>query len=108
MLVAAAWLHDTVEDNANITVDLLNKLFGREVAEIVDALTRRPGEIYLVRYIPRVAANEKARLIKLSDLAFNIDQCLANPTAQNEGRLVRYKKALAFLEKPVDNLRLLA
>ncbi len=41
--VAAAWLHDVVEDTA-ITLDQLRALgFPETVIDAVDALTRRPG-----------------------------------------------------------------
>ncbi len=39
--VAAAWLHDTVEDTGT-TIQTIHELFGAEVAEIVDGLTDKP------------------------------------------------------------------
>ena len=39
-LVAAAWLHDTVEDT-DITLDDIKASFGEEIASIVDGLTNR-------------------------------------------------------------------
>lgn len=64
--VAAAWLHDVVEDTA-ITLNRLRQLgFCDTVVEAVDALTRRPGEGD--EYYRRVAANDVARVVKLADL----------------------------------------
>ena len=40
--VAAAWLHDTVEDT-DTTVDEIGALFGEKVAGIVDEVTDDPG-----------------------------------------------------------------
>lgn len=64
--IAAAWLHDVVEDTP-VTLDRLRELgFSTAVVDAVDALTRRPGEGD--RYYQRVAANALARAIKLADL----------------------------------------
>ena len=37
-MIAAAWLHDTVEDT-DVTPDLITKMFGNDVASIVEGLT---------------------------------------------------------------------
>lgn len=37
-MIAAAWLHDTVEDT-DVTPDLITKMFGDEIATIVEGLT---------------------------------------------------------------------
>lgn len=61
--VAAAWLHDVVEDTATTIEDLAP--FGPGVTARVDALTRRPDEP-VVRYLTRVA-DAGAGLVKLAD-----------------------------------------
>ena len=38
-MLAAAWLHDTVEYCEDVTVDIILALFGSEVAELVEMLT---------------------------------------------------------------------
>ncbi len=38
--VAAGLLHDTVEDNDAITLDIIEKEFGREIMELVDGVTK--------------------------------------------------------------------
>lgn len=64
--LAAAWLHDVVEDTP-VTLDRLREVgFSESVVEAVDALTRRPGEGD--EYYRRVAANDVARLVKQADL----------------------------------------
>lgn len=40
--IAAAWLHDTVEDT-NVVIETIKKEFGNEVAHIVEGLTDIPG-----------------------------------------------------------------
>ncbi len=65
-----AYLHDVVEDS-DVTSWGIRAGFGDEVADAVDALTRRPGEVYLT-YIRRVAENPLARRVKLADNAVNL------------------------------------
>lgn len=70
--VAAAWLHDVIEDTYT-TVDILRATFPREVTDIVELLTRREKETYR-DYIMRIVQSEdkKAMRIKLADLAHNM------------------------------------
>lgn len=49
--VAAAWLHDVVEDTP-VSLDALAEVFPARVVEAVDGLTRREGELYF-DYIER-------------------------------------------------------
>src|SRR4051812_10261003 len=62
----AAILHDVVEDSS-VTILGLRKKFGREIAEAVDALTRRQGETYN-DYITRLSKNPIAVKVKKADL----------------------------------------
>ena len=50
----AAVLHDPVEDT-NLTLDYIEQTFGEEVAALVDAVTKRPGESY-PDFISRIIA----------------------------------------------------
>lgn len=68
---AVAVLHDCVEDTT-VTLKDLAEDYPEAVVEAVDALTKREGEVYR-DYIARVAANDIARLVKLTDLADNLD-----------------------------------
>ncbi|MFC2558545.1 MAG: HD domain-containing protein [Haemophilus seminalis] len=61
-MVAVAWLHDSVEDTET-TFDDLVYYFGSSVAQAVDAITKRNGELY-ADYLNRVKANPIARLVK--------------------------------------------
>ena len=76
-MVAAAWLHDVVEDT-EVTLDTLSELFGEEVAELVDWLTDRSrpedGNRATRKRIDRdrlAQAPEAAVTIKLADLVSN-------------------------------------
>ncbi|WP_374983159.1 HD domain-containing protein [Streptomyces fradiae] len=70
--IAAAWLHDAIEDGALPESWLAEAELPRAVKEIVLALTKRPGED-LQRYADRVLAAPGARLVKEADLAHNAD-----------------------------------
>lgn len=91
-VLVAAVLHDTVEDT-DLTLDSIYVIFGGEVRDLVDALTRRKGEAYL-DYIARVKeAGGDAVAIKLSDIGDNL-----KPDRPVIASLVdRYKKAKEIL-----------
>ncbi|MFF9627621.1 HD domain-containing protein [Streptomyces fradiae] len=70
--IAAAWLHDAIEDGALPESWLAEAELPRRVKEIVLALTKRSGED-LQRYADRILAVPGARLVKEADLAHNAD-----------------------------------
>ncbi|QGV80628.1 HD domain-containing protein [Streptomyces ficellus] len=70
--VAAAWLHDAVEDDRLPEAWLMEAALPRAVKDMVLALTKRPGED-LEAYTARVLAVPGARLVKEADLAHNAD-----------------------------------
>ena len=75
-LMAAAVLHDVVEDT-EWTLDMLRaEGFSNEIINAVDAMTRREKEdgikeIYLQEFIPRLMLNQFACIIKMKDLGDN-------------------------------------
>jgi hypothetical protein len=71
--IAAAWLHDAVEDDALTEQWLTEAPLTARTKAIVLALTKRPGEPPEA-YAARVLATPGALLVKQSDLAHN-----ANP-----------------------------
>lgn len=95
--VAAAWLHDVVEDTP-VTLADLEDSFPTEVTIAVDALTRRPGEAP-ADYYARVRAVPLALTVKLADLADNSDpQRLARLDVATRERLIaKYARARAEL-----------
>ncbi|MER7698636.1 HD domain-containing protein [Streptomyces sp. NPDC096095] len=70
--IAAAWLHDAVEDAALSARWLAAAGLPQEVKDMVLAVTRRPGE-ELASYAGRILATPGALLIKEADLAHNAD-----------------------------------
>ncbi|MFS0696189.1 HD domain-containing protein [Streptomyces nitrosporeus] len=70
--IAAAWLHDAVEDHALSRRWLETAALPERVKEMVLAVTKRPGED-LAAYTGRILATPGALLIKEADLAHNTD-----------------------------------
>jgi (p)ppGpp synthase/HD superfamily hydrolase len=70
--IAAAWLHDAVEDEALSEEWLARAALPQQVKDMVLAVTKRDGED-LASYTRRILATPGALLIKESDLAHNAD-----------------------------------
>lgn len=71
-LLAAAVLHDTVEDTAT-SLDEIRARFGDRVARIVDAVTRRPDQTRRDFTAQMETAPAEAVLVKLADRLDNLD-----------------------------------
>lgn len=92
-MVAAAMLHDVVEDTKVTLIDLVMKGFSGRTVDLVERLSRVSGENYS-SFIERIAMDEGASIIKRADLADNISTLeFGNPLWK------RYVAALAFLNK---------
>ncbi|MFJ6901482.1 HD domain-containing protein [Streptomyces hokutonensis] len=70
--IAAAWLHDSVEDDALTARWLDEAALTRRTKDIVLAVTKRAGETPET-YAGRVLATPGALLVKEADLAHNAD-----------------------------------
>ncbi|MGG8408136.1 HD domain-containing protein [Streptomyces sp. 12297] len=70
--IAAAWLHDSVEDDALSHRWLAAAALPQEVKDMVLAVTKRPGEA-TADYTARILATPGALLVKEADLAHNAD-----------------------------------
>ena len=70
--LAAAWLHDVLEDCDVTAEDLASAGIPAPVISAVQAVTKRSGEP-LEDYCARVRANPTALLVKRGDLADNTD-----------------------------------
>lgn len=92
VICQATILHDIVEDTV-ISLDTIKNLFGDEVGDAVDALTKRPGETSEA-HMTRCNLNEIARIVKLYDASFNAVNCFKN---KNKTKYNSYLKKLSFL-----------
>ncbi|GAP52860.1 HD domain-containing protein [Streptomyces azureus] len=71
-LVAAAWLHDALEDGVLSEEWLDAAALTQQTKDVVRAMTRRPDE-EPEAYAHRILATPGARLVKAADLAHNAD-----------------------------------
>lgn len=90
-LVAAAWLHDVLEDTDITSQELADAGVSMHVIAIVQLLTRRLKEPYANYITSRVATHRGAVKIKLADLEFNLAH---NPKQSN---VPKYQWAQQFL-----------
>jgi (p)ppGpp synthase/HD superfamily hydrolase len=99
--IAAAYLHDVLEDTSVTEQDLRDAGIPEEVIEAVKLLTHPHGEPYL-DYIKRVQPNLIAYAVKLADIFSNLND------SPNERQKAKYEKALKFLginlDLPQNNL----
>ncbi|MFD7131826.1 HD domain-containing protein [Streptomyces sp. NPDC059894] len=94
-LIAAAWLHDAVEDGVLSEEWLETAALDQRTKDVVRAVTKRPGETPEA-YARRILATPGARLVKTADLAHNADP----------DRLARLDEATARrLEHKYDAMR---
>lgn len=98
--VAAALLHDVIEDCDVSLADLRAASLDERIVEAVDALSRRKGEVYRRYIVERVAPNHVARAVKIADLRHNCSpaRMAALDPGVASGLLKRYSMSLAFLE----------
>ncbi|WCN01296.1 HD domain-containing protein [Streptomyces sp. M92] len=99
--IAAAWLHDAVEDDALSEDWLRGAALSRRTKDIVLALTKRAGEPPEA-YAARILATPGAPLVKEADLAHNADPArLAVLDAATRTRLTeKYTRMRALLGLP--------
>jgi (p)ppGpp synthase/HD superfamily hydrolase len=92
-----AVLHDVVEDSDWTLDQLRAEGFAAEIIEAVEAVTRQAEESY-EEFVLRAGRNSIGRLVKLADLADNLDLTrIAQPTAKDLARLERYRQAQRLL-----------
>ncbi|MET8274400.1 MULTISPECIES: HD domain-containing protein [unclassified Streptomyces] len=108
--IAAAWLHDAVEDDVLSAEWLAAAALPQQVKDMVLAVTKQEGED-LAAYTRRILATPGALLIKESDLAHNADPArLAVLDPATRTRLTaKYAQVRALLglsagESPIEQL----
>jgi len=88
-----AILHDSVEDS-NVSIEEVEKIFGKIIAQAVQAISRGDGEKYN-EYIKRVSKNKFAKMVKICDLIENLKHSYLS--SEHESLQKRYEKALFLL-----------
>jgi len=96
--VVVAILHDVVEDS-DVEVEDIDIMFGKDIADAVEAITKRPSEDYLSEYIPRVAFNSYATVVKIADLMENLSHT-ETLKPKNEAKYLAALEKLASVAPP--------
>lgn len=84
-LLAAALLHDVLEDAPAITAEDLQRRFGTEVGQIVSAVTKEPRrglsreEATAAYYAALRGSSDAARIVKLADKLDNVRDAVNSP-----------------------------
>ncbi|HEY2724954.1 MAG TPA: HD domain-containing protein [Pseudonocardiaceae bacterium] len=96
--IAAAWLHDAVEDGVLSEEQLTGLPVPQATRDIVMAVSKRPGEPP-EDYAARILATPGALLVKLADLAHNADpdRLAALDEATRERLTEKYRNMRALL-----------
>lgn len=79
-LLAAAWLHDTVEDTA-VGLEHVREVLGADVARLVHAVTTEAGPDRKTRNAatyPKIRETPGATVLKLCDRIANVEACWAS------------------------------
>lgn len=93
-VLAACWLHDTMEDTDATLVELSGK-FGWIVARAVLLVTKRKGESY-ESYMDAILSCPVAIEVKKCDTMFNLNNSFKEG---NQKRIAKYIKQLNILER---------
>lgn len=90
-LVSVCLLHDVIEDIPHITKDFLIQEFSVDIANDVDNLSKRDGELFK-DYVDRFAQSEISALVKIID-RFNNVSTLSNSSHEHRVRQLEETKA---------------
>ena len=96
--MAAAVLHDVVEDSDVTPDDLRAEGFTADVVEVVRLLTHDKEKLSYEAYVRRLKPHPIARKIKLADLAHNMDiRRMDKVQEKDRERLEKYRNAWEIL-----------
>jgi len=103
VMLAAAWLHDVVEDT-NVTIDMIEAGFGPEIASVVSDVTnvtkKSDGNRQYRKGIERqhlANASPKAKTVKLADILHNVPDIIKNDPGFARTYVEEKKAALEVL-----------
>lgn len=96
-MLAAAWLHDVLEDVPAVTPESLDTLFGPQVASLVKELTKLRRTAEQRARLARVSA--EAQTLKLADLLENAEGILTHDRALTPQFLQEVGGLLEVLDK---------
>ena len=88
--IAAAWLHDVLEDTNETPESLRDAGISDEVVQVVELLTKTEGASYWA-YLDAIMLNPIARQVKIADMLSNLAD---SPT---EKQIIKYSRGLLHL-----------
>lgn len=89
------FLHDVVEDT-NVSLNEIREVFGKVIAEAVDSVTKRKGELY-GDFVLRSMDNAIGKQVKINDIKDNLRRMEGLSRSEQDGMTRRYRQALAVL-----------
>jgi len=105
MVVAASWLHDTIEDCAHVDFELLVRTFGLKVATLVEELTNPSKKSKASRATRKqmdrdhiLTVSSEAKLIKLCDRIDNLNEMKDDPETPKSFIKLYIPESLLLLE----------
>ena len=94
--------HDLIEDT-DVTYEQVLEEFGAEIADGIEAMSKRKGEAY-EDYLERVLANPLASRVKMADLQHNtLITRMRGTSPKDLERVAKYWRAYALLKERVEN-----
>lgn len=95
-MIAAAWLHDVLEDTLVRHTDLYIE-FGDEITMTCYLLNKHnclPAKFDYIKYIDKIKADNSARLVKMADTLCNLEASILSGEMK---RINKYSKQLTLL-----------
>ena len=84
-------------EDTEATIDQINLVFGKRVADLVYRVTNEPGANRMARHVatyPKIKESEDATMLKLADRIANTEA-----SAQDPGKMKMYKKEWPFFKE---------
>lgn len=95
-LIAAAYLHDTIEDT-DMTYDLLREVMGQDIADLVHEVTHEGKKDEKGYYFPRLHT-QRGILLKFADRLSNLSRL----DCWNEARQQQYLRKSKFWKSSIN------
>lgn len=107
-LIAAALLHDTIEDNRKeVSYTRLRREFGRDIANLVrevtnkDGLSKEESKVWELEHSKHIS--DRAKILKIADKAATLGDLLKEPPA--DWTTERVQNYFVWAKELVDNCR---
>lgn len=101
-ILAAAILHDTIEDTKTTYLDLLEAGMSDRVIDIVKLMTKQRGQTH-EEYLKGILSSKDAMIVKLADLRHNTDlNRLIGITEKDMQRTKKYHEMYVMIKENLN------